>query len=56
MKFDELESRLRVHETASDSCVLPGLFMVARLDGRSFTRHPQEEHPFEQPFTSGSAI
>jgi tRNA(His) 5'-end guanylyltransferase len=50
MKFDELDARLRVFETASDQCMLPGLFLVARLDGRSFTRLTKEEHPFEQPF------
>ena len=38
MTFDELDERMRVFETAADYCVLPGIFMVARLDGRSFTR------------------
>jgi len=38
MKFDELDSRMRVFETASDHCVLPGIWIVARLDGRSFTK------------------
>ena len=33
MKFDELDERMRVFETAHDLCVLPGLYMVARLDG-----------------------
>ena len=50
MKFDELDARMRVFETAHDHCVLPGLFMVARLDGRSFTRLTREVHPFEAPF------
>jgi tRNA(His) guanylyltransferase len=35
MDFDELNKRLRVYETADDHCVLPGLFMVARVDGRN---------------------
>jgi tRNA(His) guanylyltransferase len=50
MKFDELDDRMRVFETAHDLCVLPGLFMVARLDGRSFTHLTKEVHQFEAPF------
>lgn len=50
MKFDELDDRMRVHETTHDLCVLPGLYMVARLDGRSFTRLTKEVHQFEAPF------
>ena len=34
MKFDELDTRMRVFETAYDLCVLPGIYMVARLDCR----------------------
>jgi tRNA(His) guanylyltransferase len=50
MKFDELDDRMRVFETAHDLCVLPGIWMVARLDGRGFTRLTKEVHPFEAPF------
>lgn len=50
MKFDELDSRMRVFETAHDLCVLPGLHMVARLDGRGFTRLTKELLKFEAPF------
>ncbi|MBD2446651.1 guanylyltransferase [Nostoc sp. FACHB-152] len=50
MKFDELDSRMRVFETAHDHCVLPGLYIVARLDGRSFTRLTKEVHQFEAPY------
>lgn len=50
MKFDELDQRMRVFETAADQCVLPGLFIVARLDGRGFTRLTKEQHAFEAPF------
>jgi tRNA(His) guanylyltransferase len=50
MKFDELDDKMRVFETAHDLCVLPGLYMVARLDGRSFTRLTKEVHQFEAPF------
>jgi tRNA(His) guanylyltransferase len=50
MKFDELDARLRVYETADDYCVLPGIHMVARIDGRSFTRLTKEVHRFKAPF------
>ena len=50
MKFDELDGMMRVFETAHDLCVLPGLYMVARMDGRSFTRLTKEVHQFEAPF------
>lgn len=50
MKFDELDKKLRVYETAHDLCILPGLYMVARIDGRSFTRLTKETHDFIAPF------
>lgn len=50
MKFDELDQKLRVFETAHDHCVIPGIHMVARLDGRGFTRLTKELHAFEAPF------
>jgi tRNA(His) guanylyltransferase len=50
MMFDELDIRLRIFETAHDHSVLPGIFMVARLDGRTFTRLTKEIHQFEAPY------
>ncbi|MCE9636312.1 MAG: guanylyltransferase [Planctomycetes bacterium] len=50
MKFDELDVRMRVFETAHDHCVLPGIHIVCRLDGHGFTRLTRETHPFEAPF------
>lgn len=50
MNFDEFEQRLRLFETSHDHCVLPGIFMVARLDGRNFTRLTKELHSFQKPF------
>ena len=50
MKFDDLDQKMRVFETAHDLCVLPGLYIIARLDGRSFTRLTKEVHQFEAPF------
>jgi len=50
MKFDDLDQKMRFYETAADYCVLPGMFMVARLDGRSFTRLTKEVGKFQAPF------
>ena len=50
MKFDDLDRKNAIFETAADDCVPPGMFMVARLDGRSFTRLTKETHDFEVPF------
>jgi tRNA(His) guanylyltransferase len=50
MKFDELDDKMRVYETAFDLCALPGMFLVARIDGRSFTRLTKEVHKFDAPF------
>src|SRR5436309_1637994 len=50
MRTDDLDDRMRAFETTLDPCVLPGVWMVARLDGRNFTRLTKEEHPFEAPF------
>lgn len=50
MKFDDLDNKMRIFETAHDHCVLPGIFIVARLDGRNFTRLTKEVHNFRAPF------
>jgi tRNA(His) guanylyltransferase len=38
VSFETLDRRMRVYETAHDHSVLPGLHMVARIDGRSFSQ------------------
>lgn len=53
MKFEQLDRRMRVYETAHDHCVLPGMHMVARIDGRSFsqlTRSGSFEAPYDERF------
>jgi tRNA(His) 5'-end guanylyltransferase len=50
MKFDDLDTKMRTYETAHDLCVLPEMYIVARLDGRSFTRLTKERHDFEASF------
>ncbi len=50
MKFDELDEKMRAYETAHDHCAVPGLYLAARIDGRSFTRLTREVQQFEAPF------
>lgn len=50
MKFDDLDKKMRVYETLSDTRILPDIYMVARIDGRSFTRLTKEVHQFEAPY------
>jgi hypothetical protein len=50
MNFDDLDRFMRRFETEHDHCVLPGIFMAARLDGRGFHRLTKEIHPFDAPF------
>ncbi|MEK6615519.1 MAG: tRNA(His) guanylyltransferase Thg1 family protein, partial [Bacteroidota bacterium] len=41
---------MRVFEEAGDISIIPGLFVVVRLDGRSFSRLTHETKKFEVPF------
>lgn len=50
MKFSDLDKKMRIYETAHDHCVLPEVFMVARIDGRNFTKLTKDKHKFEAPF------
>lgn len=50
MKFEQLDRRMRVYETAHDHCVLPGMHMVARIDGRSFSQLTRTTEKFEAPY------
>jgi hypothetical protein len=50
MRFDDLDRKMRVFETAHDHCALPGLYLVARLDGRAFTHFTRDVCPMEKPF------
>lgn len=50
MKFDELDKRMRMLESADDPSIVPGLTVVIRLDGRGFTKLTKETHPFDAPF------
>ncbi len=50
MKFNELDKKLRVYETAYDHNILPGMYIVARIDGRCFTNLTKDKHKFEAPY------
>ena len=50
MNFDELDKKMRVYEQSLDQVILPATYMVARLDGRGFTRLTKEICKFEAPF------
>lgn len=50
MKFDDLDTKMRRYETAHDRCIVPGMYIVARIDGRGFTKLTKETHSFEAPF------
>ena len=50
MKFDEFDAKMRKYEQSLDQIILPEMYIVARLDGRSFTRLTKEICQFEAPF------
>lgn len=50
MNFDELDKKMRVYEQSLDQVILPETYMVARLDGRGFTKLTKEICKFEAPF------
>ena len=50
MKTKQLQKNLRSYETAYDFSVPPNTYMIARIDGRNFTRLTKERHNFERPF------
>lgn len=50
MKFDDLDKKMRIFEAVHDYCILPNIYMVARIDGRCFTRLTKEVHQFEAPY------
>ena len=50
MNFDDLDKKMRIYEQSVDQSILPDLYMVARLDGRSFSRLTKEICDFEAPF------
>lgn len=50
MNFDELDKKMRIYEQSIDRCIHPDMYLVARLDGRNFSRLTKEVCNFEAPF------
>lgn len=50
MKFEMLDKKMRAFELNMDQSILPELYMIARLDGRGFTRLTKELLTLERPF------
>ena len=50
MKFDDLDKKMRIYEQSLDQVILPEIYLVARLDGRGFTRLTKKICDFEAPF------
>lgn len=50
MNFTELDRKMRRFEQSLDQVIWPELYLVARLDGRNFTRLTKEICEFEAPF------
>lgn len=48
--MESLESRMKRFEGIDDTQALPGVFLVARVDGRSFTRLLRDELGLDRPF------
>lgn len=50
MRFDDFDKQMRIYEESLDQYILSDMYVVARLDGRSFTRLTKEICQFEAPF------
>lgn len=50
MKFNDLDNKMRVYEQSLDQVIVPETFLIARLDGRGFTKLTKEVCKFEAPF------
>ena len=50
MYFENLDKKMRVYEKSIDQVILLDMYMVARLDCRSFSRLTKEICHFEAPF------
>jgi len=50
MKFNDLDNKMRIYEQSLDQVIVPETFLIARLDGRGFTKLTKEVCEFEAPF------
>lgn len=53
MKFDDLDMIMRTYEESLDQYIEPDKIIIARLDGRSFTKLTKETRDFKKPFDEG---
>jgi tRNA(His) 5'-end guanylyltransferase len=53
MKFTDFDKQMRIYETAHDYCVPPNIYIVARLDGRCFSKLTTNfDHPYDAHFAT----
>ena len=50
MRFDDLDKIMRTYEESLDQYIEPDKLIIARLDGRCFTRLTKELCDFKKPF------
>ncbi|MDQ1095393.1 MULTISPECIES: tRNA(His) guanylyltransferase Thg1 family protein [Chryseobacterium] len=50
MKIEEIEAVMRKNEGLSEQYVLPGNYIIVRLDGKGFTKLTKEKLTLEKPF------
>lgn len=50
MKFDDFDIKMRKYEESLDQFIPQEDFMVARLDGKGFTKLTKEDLPLKRPF------
>ena len=50
MRFDDLDKIMRTYEESLDQYIEPDKLIIARLDGRSFTKLTKETRDFKKPF------
>ena len=55
MKFDDLDKKMRIYEQSLDQILLPEIYMVARLDGRGFTRLTKGNFCAHPPAATGNS-
>ena len=50
MRFEDFDKKMRMYENSIDQKVVQDIHIVARLDGRSFTKLTKETMQYEAPF------
>ncbi|WP_228451732.1 tRNA(His) guanylyltransferase Thg1 family protein [Chryseobacterium sp. SN22] len=50
MKFEEIQAVMRTNESLSEQYILPGNYIIVRLDGKGFTKLTKEKLTLDKPF------